>query len=91
VLPQRPVCDRARPLGCHGPRISDRIVFDELLQLLPFGCSRPAIADTTCSATTIRNHHDKWIRLGVFTQLQRIALETFDRVVGLLFIDGLCR
>ena len=54
------------PLGCHHPRISDRIVFDKLLQLLRFGCSYQAIADTTCSATTICNRRDEWIALGVF-------------------------
>lgn len=43
------------PLGCQRPRISDRIVFDQMLQLLRFGCSYQAIADTTYSATTIGN------------------------------------
>ncbi|GGW39459.1 IS5 family transposase [Streptomyces xantholiticus] len=92
LLPQRPVYDPAHPLGCHRPRISDRIVFDKLLQLLRFGCSYQAIADTTCSATTIRNRRDEWIRLGIFTQFQRIALESYDRIVGLVLdqiaIDG---
>jgi DNA-binding transcriptional MerR regulator len=45
-------------LGCHRPRISDRIVFDKLLQLLRFGCSYEAIADSICSASTIRNRRD---------------------------------
>lgn len=39
LLPERPTVDPAHPLGCHRPRISDRIVFDKLLQLLRFGCS----------------------------------------------------
>ncbi|MFJ2189847.1 transposase [Kitasatospora sp. NPDC087861] len=51
LLPERPAVDPFHPLGCHRPRISDRIVFDKLLQLLRFGCSYQAIADTTCSAT----------------------------------------
>jgi transposase len=92
LLPHRPVYDPAHPLGCHRPRISDRIIFDKLLQLLRFGCSYQAIADTTCSATTIRNRRDEWIRLGVFAQLRHVALEAYDRIVGLVLdqvvIDG---
>lgn len=55
LLPNRPVFDPAHPLGCHRRRISDRVVFDKLLQVLRFGCSYQAIADATCSATTIRH------------------------------------
>jgi transposase len=92
LLPERPTVDPSHPLGCHRRRISDRIVFDKLLQLLRFGCSYQAIADTTCSATTIRNRRDEWIRLGVFDRLKRIALESYDRIVGLVLdqiaVDG---
>ena len=59
------------PWGCHRRRIADRIVFDKLIQVLRFGCSYEAIADTTCSATTIRDRRDEWISLGVFAQLAR--------------------
>jgi hypothetical protein len=67
-------------------------VFDKLLQLLRFGRSYQAIVDTTCSDTTIGPRRDEWTRLGVFTQLQRIALEPYDRIVGLVLdqsaVDG---
>lgn len=73
-------------------RISDRLVFDKLLHWLRFGCSYEAIADTACSATTIRNRRDEWIRLGVFVRLKQIALESYDRIVGLVLdqiaVDG---
>ena len=49
LLPTRPVVDPADPLGYHRGRISDRVVFDKLVQMLRFGCSYEAIADTTCS------------------------------------------
>ena len=75
------------PWGCHRRRIADRIVFDKLIQVLRFGCSYEAIADTTCSATTIRDRRDEWIALGVFAQLARIARESYDRIVGLLLDD----
>ena len=49
----RPVYHPAHPLGCHRPRISDRIVFDKLVQVLRFGCSYEAVADRGCPA----DHH----------------------------------
>ncbi|MER6173307.1 IS5 family transposase [Streptosporangium sp. NPDC001681] len=92
LLPQRPEFDQSHPLVCHRRRIGDRLVFDKLLQVLRFGCSYEAIADSTCSATTIRNRRDEWINMGVFTQLKQIALGVYDRVVGLaldqITVDG---
>ena len=92
LLPARPEFHPGHPLGCHRRRVSDRIVFDKMLQLLRFGCSYEAIADTTCSATTIRSRRDEWIQLGVFARLKQIALECYDRTVGLVLdqiaVDG---
>ncbi|AWS47904.1 IS5 family transposase [Streptosporangium sp. 'caverna'] len=92
LLPERPTFDPGHPLGVHRRRLDDRIVFDKLIQVLRFGCSYQAIADTTCSATTIRNRRDEWIKLGVFAQLKHIVLECYDRIVGLVLeeisIDG---
>lgn len=92
LLPQRPVYDPTHPMGSHRPRVSDRIIFGKLLQLLRFGCSYEAVADTTCSATTIRNRRHEWIQLGVFAQLPHVALEMYDRSVGLVLqqiaVDG---
>jgi hypothetical protein len=50
LLPRRETYDPTHPLGRHRRRISDRIVFDKLLQVLRFDCSYQGIADTTCSA-----------------------------------------
>jgi hypothetical protein len=50
LLPTRP---DTHPLGCHRPRIADRVVFDKLIQVLVFGCGYRRIADHTCSATTL--------------------------------------
>jgi transposase len=87
LLPTRPTYDPTHPLGCHRRRIPDRLVFDKLIQVLRFGCSYQGIADTTCSASTIRNRRDEWIKLGVFAQLKTIALDAYDRIVGLLLQD----
>src|ERR671922_2422864 len=80
LLPDRQV---HHPLGCHRPRIPDRLGFDKLIQLLVFGCGYRRIADTTCSATTLRRRRDEWIRAGVVEQLRLAVLATYDRLFGL--------
>jgi transposase len=88
----RPVYDPAHPLGCHRPRIPDRVIFEKLIQVLRFGCSYESIADCTCSATTIRERRNEWIRAGIFAKLKQIARDSYDRIAGLalreLAIDG---
>jgi transposase len=92
LLPPRPTYVATHPWGCHRRRIPDRVVFDKLIQVLRFGCSYEAIADTTCSATTLRTRRDEWIELGVFGALARIARQAYDRIVGLVLdeiaVDG---
>jgi transposase len=83
----RPVYDPSHPPGCHRPRISDRIIFEKLVQVLRFGCSYESIADCTCSATTIRQRRDEWIAAGIFARLKTIARDAYDRLVGLLLED----
>ena len=80
LLPEREV---DHPLGCHRPRIPERIVFEKLVQVLVFGCAYQRIADGTCSATTLRDRRDEWIELGVMDALRELALEAYDRFVGL--------
>jgi transposase len=87
LLPARPVYDPAHPLGCHKPRIGDRIIFEKLVQVLRFGCSYESIAGCACGATTIRERRDEWIRAGVFAKLKAIARESYDRIVGLVLED----
>jgi Transposase DDE domain len=48
-----------------------------------FGCAYEKIADRACSATTLRRRRDEWIELGVLETLRGIALEAYDRMVGL--------
>jgi hypothetical protein len=57
LLPPLPT---QHPLGCHRPRVADRLVFDKMEQVLDFGCAYARIADDTCSATTLRRR-DAWI------------------------------
>ena len=82
----------SHPLGWHRPRIPDRIVFDKLIQVLVFGCGYRRIADSTCSATTLRRRRDEWITSGVAEQLRLAVLAAYDRLFGLrldhLAVDG---
>jgi hypothetical protein len=80
LLPEREV---DHPLGCHRPRIPDRVVFEKLVQVLVFGCAYHRIADGTCSATTLRDRRDEWIEMGVMDQLREMVLEIYDRFIGL--------
>jgi transposase len=80
LLPTRP---DTHPLGCHRPRIADRVVFDKLIQVLVFGCGYRRIADHTCSATTLRRRRDEWITAGVAEQLRLAVLAAYDRLFGL--------
>jgi hypothetical protein len=59
LLPDRGPYHPDHPLGCHRPRVTDRVVFDKLVQVLVFGCGYRKIADHTCSATTIRDRRDQ--------------------------------
>jgi transposase len=89
LLPVRHV---HHPLGCHRPRIPDRLVFDKLIQVLVFGCGYRPIADASCSATTLRRRRDEWIALGIAERLRLAVLGAYDRLFGLdlehLAVDG---
>lgn len=80
------------PLGCHRPRIPDRVVFDKVVQVLVLGAAYDKIGDSTCSATTIRRRRDEWIAAGIFERLEQLCLEAYDRIVGLelgdVSVDG---
>jgi len=80
LLPEREV---DYPLGCHRPRIPDRLIFEKLVEVLVFGCAYQRIADESCSATTLRERRDGWIAQGVIDTLRAIVLEAYDRYIGL--------
>ena len=82
LLPDRP----AHPLGCHRPRVSDRLCLWALLIRLTTGASWvdiEAILDHQVSDTTLRARRDEWIAAGVFDQLRAEALAAFDRIIAL--------
>jgi transposase len=89
LLPERRT---NHPLGCHRPRIPDRVVFGKLVEILVFGCAYWRIADESCSDSTLRRRRDEWIGLGLMEKLREVSLEAYDRFIGLeladLAVDG---
>lgn len=84
LLPERKT---DHPLGCHKPRIPDRVVFGKLVEVLVFGCAYRRIADGSCSESTLRRRHDEWIDLGVMDALREMVLEAYDRMIALDLAD----
>lgn len=92
LLPRRV---RSHPLGCHRPRVSDRLCFRGLLIRLVTGSSWTdveAFLERRVSDTTLRARRDEWIAAGVFDRLCAEAVAAFDRIVGLdlaeVAVDG---
>ncbi len=84
LLPRR---ETNHPLGCHRPRVADRVVFAKLVEVLVFGCAYWRIADESCSESTLRRRRDEWIGLGLMERLREISLEAYDRLIGLELTD----
>ena len=84
LLPERKV---EHPLGCHRSRIPDRVIFEKLVAVLVFGCAYWRIADSSCSATTLRRRRDEWIEAGAMNALREIALDAYDWMIGLQLED----
>jgi len=61
------------PLGCHRSRVSDRVVFNRLVQVLVCGIAYVEIADSGCPVTMIQTRRDEWIAAGIFTELEQIC------------------
>jgi transposase len=83
LLPQR---IQTHPLGCHRPRVPDRLCLWGILIRLVTGASWidiEAILERRVSDTTLRARRDEWIDAGVFESLKAEAIAAFDRIVGL--------
>jgi transposase len=86
IEPLLPAPADSHPLGCHRPRVPDRLCFWGILIRLVTGASWvdiEAILDSEVSDTTLRARRDEWIDAGVFDALNTVALAAFDRIVGL--------
>jgi transposase len=95
VEPLLPSPDDIHPLGCHNPKISDRLCFDAIMIRLVTGCSwedAERLAPGQVSDTTLRTRRDEWITAGVFDRLVEEALAAYDRIIELdlseVAVDG---
>jgi len=81
-----PVPADAHPLGCHNPRIADRVCFEGILIRLVTGCSwvdAEYLLGGAVSDTTLRARRDEWIAAGVFDALVEEAIAAYDRIIEL--------
>ena len=82
----------SHPWGCHRERISDRVVFEHVIDALVHGSGYERIASAGCSDRTIRRRVTQWAELGLAERLHAVALAAYDLIIGLelsdLSIDG---
>ncbi|MFD7282270.1 IS5 family transposase [Streptomyces sp. NPDC059862] len=71
------------PLGCHNPRIPDRVVFEHVIAALVHGSGYERVAGPGCSDRTIRRRVKHWAELGISEQVHALALQAHDRMIGL--------
>ncbi len=92
LLPERPRIAPSHPLGCHRPRIPDRVVFEHVIAALVHGSGYERIASAGCSDATIRRRLKEWASAGLSEQVHTLALQAYDRMIGLdlddLAVDG---
>src|SRR5215216_5853995 len=92
LLPERPRVSPSHPLGCHRERIDDRVVFEHVIAALVHGSGYERIASPGCSDATVRRRLKEWAAAGVGEQVHTLALEAYDRMIGLdlddLAVDG---
>ena len=92
LLPARPRFAPTHPLGCHRERIADRVVFEHVIAALVHGSGYERIASVGCSEGTIRRRLKEWAAAGLSEQVHTLALEAYDRMIGLelddLAVDG---
>ena len=73
IEPLIPPAPKTHPLGCHRPRVADRLCFWGMLVRLVTGCSWvsvEALLENQVSDTTLRARRDEWVGAGVFDQLR---------------------
>ena len=87
LWPEQPEFDPAHPLGCHRRRIPDRVVFEHVIAALVHGSGYERVASDACSDRTIRRRLRSWAEAGLGEQLHELALEAYDRMIGLDLAD----
>jgi len=92
VEPLLPMSVDDHPLGCHRPRISDRVCLFAMLVRLVTGCSwvdAERLTGGVVSDTTLRARRDEWSEAGIFDQLAETMICVYDAKVGLCTAEAL--
>ena len=81
------------PLGCHRPRVPNRDAMNAIFFVLRTGSQWNALAATgICSSSSAHRRFQEWERAGVFHELWRQGMLTYDQTVGIdwsfLCVDG---
>ncbi|SIM86047.1 IS5 family transposase [Micromonospora cremea] len=87
LWPEQPEFDPAHPLGCHRRRIPDRVVFEHVIAALVHGSGYERVASDACSDRTICRRLRSWAQAGLGEQLHELALDAYDRMIGLDLAD----
>ena len=81
LLPQRV---NTHPLGGGRPRVPDRTCANGIFYVLRIGCQWKALDATgICSGSTAHLRFQEWVAAGVFLELWRVGLESYDELKGL--------
>jgi putative transposase len=81
------------PLGCHNPRVPDRVAMNAILFVLRTGCQWNALNGTgLCSSSSAHRRFVEWTEAGVFLEFWRQGLFAYDDLAGIdwdwLAMDG---
>lgn len=81
------------PLGCHKPRIDDRIVMNGIYYILRTGAQWSSLDQTTiCKHSVAHDRFQEWVRAGVFEKFWRRGLLMYNEVKGInwkwISLDG---
>jgi len=80
------------PLGCHRPRVPDRLCLFAMLVRLVTGCSwvdAERLSGGGVSDTTLRGRRDQWTEAGIFDQLAGAMLAAYQATVGLVAAEAM--
>jgi hypothetical protein len=80
--------DGVAPQGKASTPIDDRVLFDQLVQVLVFGCVYEPIPSRRCR----RRRRAEWIDLGVMAAMEQLVLHVHHLLIGLelgdIAVDG---
>ncbi|MBA2755385.1 MAG: transposase [Chloroflexia bacterium] len=92
LLPERPTTHPGHPLGCHLPRIVDRLVFEPVLAALVDGSGDERVPSAGCADQTIRRRVHEWAEVGLGETLHAPVPDQYGQTIGLdredLAVDG---